>query len=257
MTNYRKVARFFSRYISLGLIVLIFIITTGLKGPGDNKSSVYNVARLKKPMKIDGNWDKPQWKKVEAADIANYMGAIPGFRPGAQAKLLYDDDNLYVIFQVKDRYVRCLTKEFNGPVWKDSAVEFFFAPDSAFKGKYFNLETNCGGTPLMHYNTVPRKESKKVENEDLQKIELAHSLPQIIDPEMSDPVTWTLEYRIPFAMLEKFSNVTRPGKGVEWRANLYKIAENSSNPHYITWSVVENDKPNFHMPRFFGILKFK
>lgn len=109
----------------------------------------------------------------------------------------------------------------------------------------------------MHYNTVPRKESKKVENEDLQKIELAHSLPQIIDPEMSDPVTWTLEYRIPFAMLEKFSNVTRPGKGVEWRANLYKIAENSSNPHYITWSVVENDKPNFHMPRFFGILKFK
>ncbi len=109
----------------------------------------------------------------------------------------------------------------------------------------------------MHYNLVPRKESKQLEPDDIEKIEMAHSLPELIDPEISDPVTWTLEYRIPFVMLEKYSKVTRPETGVEWRANFYKIAENSSNPHYITWSVVENSKPNFHLPRFFGHLKFK
>jgi hypothetical protein len=238
---------------TISLIVLFVAVSSfSMK-----QESVYNVSRLKKPMKIDGNWDKPQWQKAQVIDIVNYMGTIPGFRPVVKAKMMYDDENIFVIFQVQDQYVRCLTKDYNGPVWKDSCCEFFFSADSGFPERYFNLEMNCGGTPLMHYNLIPRKESKTLDIEDIKKIEIAHSLPQIIDPEMSSPVTWTLEYRIPLAMLEKYGGVTRPKKGVEWRANFYKIAENNSNPHYITWSVVENSKPNFHMPQFFGKLKFE
>jgi hypothetical protein len=221
------------------------------------KEPVYKITRLMQPMKIDAVWDKPELKSVQPVDINNYMGNIPGFRPEAQAKMMYDDENIYLIFHVKDRYVRCLTQEINGPVWEDGAVEFFFAPDTNKPLLYFNLETNCGGTPLMHYNLVPRKESKVLSNEDILSVEIAHTLPKIIDPEMKEPVTWTLEYRIPIAMLEKYSSITHPKKGVEWKANFYKIAENSSNPHYITWSPVENDKPDFHKPEFFGKLIFE
>jgi cellulose/xylan binding protein with CBM9 domain len=230
---------------------------TALKEIVTEKSSTYHVARTNQSMTIDADWDKSQWQNIESVEITNYMGEIPAFRPVANAKMVYDDNNIYVIFQVQDRYVRCLTNKINGPVWEDSAVEFFFAPDSKNPERYFNLETNCGGTALLHYNLVPRKKSNKVETEEIEKIEIAHSLPQLIDPEMTDPVIWTLEYRIPFIMLEKYSKVTRPGTGVVWRANFYKIAENSSNPHYITWSVIENSKPNFHLPQFFGKLEFK
>jgi hypothetical protein len=58
-------------------------------------------------------------------------------------------------------------------------------------------------------------------------------------------------------MFEKYSQVTYPKPGVEWRANFYKIAENNSNPHFITWSVVINDQPNFHLPQYFGLVKFQ
>ena len=98
--------------------------------------------------------------------------------------------------------MRCITKEINVPVWKDSADEFFFSPDPKHPLLYFNVETNCGGTPLMHYNLVPKK-------------------------------------------------------GVAWKAIFYKVAENSSNPHYITWSVIENDQSDFHKPEFFGKLIFE
>lgn len=243
--------------LKISLIALFVVIYSFSNEPVMKKESVYNVARLGEPMKIDAIWDKPQWKNIQAIEITNYMGTIPGFKPLAQAKMMYDADNLYVIFHVKDRYVRCITKEINGPVWEDGAVEFFFAPDIKQPLLYFNLETNCGGTPLMHFNLVPRKESKELSKEDIKKIEIAHTLPQIIDPEMKDPVTWTLEYRIPLAILEKYFKITRPGKGVEWKANFYKIAENSSNPHYITWSVVEIEKPDFHRPEFFGRLIFE
>jgi hypothetical protein len=239
-------------FLTIFLVIYSFTSETTMK-----KESVYNVTRLKQPMKIDAIWDKPQWKNAEPVNISNYMGDIPGFKPEAQAKMMYDDANIYVIFHVRDRYVRCLTKDINGPVWEDGAVEFFFAPDSREPLLYFNLETNCGGTPLMHFNLVPRKESRELSKEDILKIEIAHTLPQIIDPEIKDPVTWTLEYRIPLAILEKYSKVTHPKKGVEWKANFYKIAENNSNHHYITWSIVENDKPDFHKPEFFGKLIFE
>jgi hypothetical protein len=218
---------------------------------------IYKVSRLAKPIKIDGDWQKLEWQNSDSIIIINYMGKIPVFQPVAKARMLYDDENLYMIFQVKDRYVRCITNSINGPVWEDSCVEFFFSPDNNSPLRYFNLEVNCGGTPLMHYNIVPSENIKILEVRDIEMIEIAHSLPQIVDPEISDPITWTLEYKIPLILAEKYSAVTLPKPGVEWRANFYKIAENSSNPHYLTWSVVNNAVPDFHLPQFFGLLKFQ
>lgn len=254
--------RFCTHFSVLVLILLIQISCSNKhksETPVDivKKETSYNVKRLEQSMIIDASWDKTQWQNISAVSITNYMGSVPKLKPVVEAKMMYDDNNIYVIFRVQDQYVRCLTSEFNGPVWEDSACEFFFAPDSSYKERYFNIEMNCGGTPLMHFNLVPRVETKVLDIEDIKQIEIAHSLPQIVDPEINTPVTWTLEYKIPLSMLEKYSGVTHPQKGVEWRANFYKIAENNSNPHYITWAVVENDKPNFHLPQFFGKLKFE
>ena len=202
-------------------------------------------------MKIDADWNKAEWNNIKALNVRNFIREDPKFRPKVQAKMAYDQDNIYVIFRVKDRYVRSVTTAINGPVWKDSAVEFFFSPDTAAPATFFNLEMNCGGTPLLGYR--PRKP----EVEDIKKIEIAHSLPEVVDPEITRPVTWTVEYRIPLDMLAKYSNLTRPAKGISWRANFYKIAENNSNPHHATWSVISHPKPTFHLPQYFGTLNFR
>ncbi len=219
-------------------------------------TSVYHVSKLEQPIAIDGNWDKQQWQNIDAVEITNFMGEIPKFRPTVLAKMMYNDENLFVIFSVRDRFVRCITNDINGPVWEDSCVEFFFSPDPNLPERYFNLEINCGGTPLMHYNIIAGKEYGPIEIEDLNKVEIAHSLPQVIDPEITDYVDWTIEYRIPLSIISKYSNLARPSKGVEWRGNFYKIAENNSNPHYMTWAVVNNVTPDFHLPHFFGTLIF-
>jgi hypothetical protein len=242
--------------VKTGLMILVGTFCSFSEAPVTDDAPVYHVGKLKKPMKIDADWNKAQWKNVRSINITNYMGTVPEFKPETQVKMLYDNDYVYVIFHVKDRYVKCITDRINGPVWQDSAVEFFFAPDPRLPLLYFNLETNCGGTPLLSYNLVPRKESKRIDLDDIKKVEIASTLPKIIDPEISNPVEWTLEYRIPLDVLEKYSNAARPQKGVEWKANFYKIAEITSNPHYITWAEVINEKPDFHRPEFFGRLIF-
>lgn len=217
----------------------------------------YAVAALDQSLPIDGRWDKAAWESVPAVPIAHYMGKKPAFEPSVVAKMQYDTASLYVIFRVQDRYVRSVTRAINGPVWKDACVEFFFAPDVAHPTRYFNLEVNAGGTPLLHYNTVAKKKVKPLAEEDIRKVEIAHSLPARVDPEIKDSVTWTVEYRIPLVLLRKYAEITSPTSGVVWRGNFYKIAENNSNPHYLTWAPVDRPAPDFHVPESFGELRFK
>ena len=241
------------------LILIPFLITMSSSNQTEFSNQdfpTYQVKRLSGEMAIDADWNKPQWKAAESLKITNYLGEMPGFRPVAEAKVLYDDLNLYVIFRVQDRFVRSITTTINGPVWKDSCVEFFFSPNSSLPLQYFNTETNCGGTPLMSFRENPEADLVRLPDEEIQMIEMAHSLPAVVDPELTDPTTWTLEYRMPLAVISKYSQVTKPGPGVKWKANFFKIAEINSNPHYITWSEVKNKEVNFHQPQFFGHLEF-
>jgi hypothetical protein len=253
-------------YVSYLLLLILPVNFTGrIRNTPEGKTSimqaqetpVYQVARLKKSIVIDANWNKAQWKKIKPIEIKHYMGKVSNFQPEVQSKMMYDDVNLYVIFQVKDRYVKSVTTEYNGPVSTDSCVEFFFSPDSQFPLRYFNLEVNAGGTPLMFYIAKPMSEVKKLLPDELKQIQIAHSLPATVDPEITEPVTWTIEYRIPISILSKYANVTHPAKGVSWKANFYKTGSKTSNPNYITWSVVDFPRPNFHLPQFFGTIQFQ
>lgn len=217
----------------------------------------YEVSALNEKMPVDGQWDKPQWRKVPALKIENRMGDEPRFRPVTEAKVRYDASNVYVIFRVRDKYVKSTVTTYNGNVSGDSCVEFFFAPNANEPLHYFNLEVNAGGTPLIFFVTNPWTEYVKLPDTSIARIEIAHSLPAVVDPEIPKEVTWTIEYRIPLDMLRTFTSVTMPAPGVSWRANFYKTGSKTSNPHYYTWSPVSNPVPNFHLPAYFGKINFE
>jgi hypothetical protein len=222
-----------------------------------HNDAVYHVKKLSGPITIDGNWNKDQWKNISVVKVEKHMGGMPAFAPTVEAKMTYDNENVYVIFRVQDRHVQSTVTEINGPVSTNSCVEFFFSPDSQQPLHYFNLEINAGGTPLLFYITKPWSGVTKLKDEEIRQIEIAHSLPSVVDPEMEGPVTWTIEYRIPLSLLKKYSNVTQPAPGVQWKGNFYKTGSKTSNPNYMTWSFVDNEKPNFHLPQFFGTLIFQ
>ena len=96
-----------------------------------------------------------------------------------------------------------------------------------------------------------------IKMEDFANIEIAHSMPEIVDPEITEPTTWTVEYRLPFSILKNYADVVMPASGETWRANFYKCADATSQPHWLTWAPVEFSRPNFHLPEFFGTLSFE
>ena len=185
-------------------------------------------------MLIDGNWDKPVWNKVESLTIANDNDWAPSYKPLTEVKLCYDDKHLYVIFRVQDRYVKCMTQKQNGPVWQDSCVEFFFSPDPNNSQKYFNIEINCSGYAHMAYQRVPRIDNDFFTAEDIRATRIAHTINGLVVEEIEQPMEWTIDYRLPFALLAKYAEFPYPKKGTTWMVNFFKCAENNSHPHWLS-----------------------
>lgn len=224
----------------------------------------YVVKRASEKPALRGLWDSSVWQGANELVVSNPLPELPaevkdkGHAPETRARVLYDDKGLYVFFRVKDRYVRCVATEYRGKVWEDACAEFFVQP-KADRG-YFNFEINCGGTMLLSYHENPgwTGESKDgpVPWERARSVEIYHSMPAIVDPEIEDEVTWQLEYFIPFALLEEYVGPLGPVSGQTWRANFYKCAETNSHPHWLTWSPILQGM-DFHAPVYFGVLRFE
>ena len=173
-------------------------------------------------------------------------------------RLCYDLQGIHGLFEVEDRFVRCVRTEYGSEIWKDSCVEFFVEPKSGHG--YFNFEFNCGGAFLVNHVVDPTrtavgfKEFVRIPESIARSVRVRPSLPPLIEPEIVQAVTWTLEFFVPLLLLEKYVGPLGEVSGQAWRGNFFKCAEENSHPHWAAWSPV--DEFNFHRPKCFGELRF-
>ncbi len=203
------------------------------------------------------NWNATPWCGVQDLPLTYHMGPPPEHRPTTRVKLGYDEKALHLLFHVEDNYIRAKATQNQDAVCTDSCVEFFFTPAEDTISGYFNLEMNCGGTMLFHYHPRNQKAGIALPEAACRQIRIVHSLPKRIEQEICTPTTWFLACSLPFSLLRNYCNLAWPQAGTIWRANLYKCADHSSYPHWLTWSQVSSPRPNFHLPAFFGILEFR
>jgi Carbohydrate-binding family 9 len=206
-----------------------------------------------------GNWDKPSWNRAETLEIGNFRPEGSDHRPRTLARLLHSAEGIHGMFQVHDRYVRCLRTNYFDEVWKDSCVEFFAEPKPG-RG-YFNFEFNCGGAFLCSHIVNPErtpggfKEFTKLPAEIGRTIRVRSSLPPRTELEIAEPIVWTLSFSIPLSLFEHYVGPLGDLKGQTWRGNFYKCAEENSHPHWASWAPV--DEFNFHRPDCFGKIQFE
>lgn len=149
------------------LLMLILSFTVASCSSTKVTNEVYHVCNIIKTPEINGEWNKDPWKDIELIFITNHVGDKSNHKPVVKVKAAYDKKAIYVLFQVHDRFVRCSVEEYQGPVWEDSCVEFFFTPSSDVSQGYFNLEINCGGTAFFAYQKAPGKGRIHIPRENL------------------------------------------------------------------------------------------
>ena len=98
------------------VFLLLVNMSSAQQSSVDNSSNflVYNVKQSAKTVDVNDGWNESGWKGIKSIKIRNYMGQIPVFKPEADVKMTYDNDYIYVIYRVKDRYVKSVTEKING-----------------------------------------------------------------------------------------------------------------------------------------------
>ena len=186
---------------------------------------------------------------AEKHSLAFAPWADYSYRPEVHFSIAYNDDHLFLQYLINEAHLQAAQGKTNDPVYQDSCVEFFISFDEG--ASYFNFEFNCIGTVLAGYGKS--KTERSWLPEDLLQTIHVQSLIQKGGGQRN--ATWELTVVLPPDVFSfpAFSSL----KGKECRANFYKCGDQLPEPHFLAWSNIQSGQPDFHLPQFFGTLRFE
>lgn len=154
---------------------------------------------------------------------------------------------LFLHYHVKGEQLRAVTAEDQGPVWEDSCVEFFCQVPG--EKHYMNFETNCIGAMVASRRLGRAEEVTPLPPEEMAQIRRRCSYPRTPFEEKDGLFEWDVELQIPLSLIFRNGQPVFPQT---LRANFYKCADKTKQPHFLSWQPVRVPKPDFHRPEFFG-----
>jgi hypothetical protein len=186
----------------------------------------------------------------EEQHIDNLPWGGNGCRPQVSFCMAYTTNSVLLKYSVKEQYLKAVYRQINDPVYKDSCVEAFIAFNN--ESNYYNLEFNCLGTALAGYGSG-RDDRTLVKKQLVETIKNHH---QIKSPATAhnELIEWELTLNIPFALFEHHDITSL--KNQVCNVNFYKCGDELPEPHFLSWNNIIYPEPNFHLPEFFGKVKF-
>lgn len=228
----------------------------------------YACQRTSTPLPIDGTMTHPAWQDApwtsDFVDIRGTDAGTPRFQ--TRAKLLYDDEFLYLGAVLEEPHVWSTMAEQNTWLYLENNFELFLDPDGDGQN-YYEFEVNPLKT--IWEITLPKPYSAggvAVDPTNLPGLRYeVHIDGTLNDPSDTD-TGWSVELALPWTDLAQFnSNQTPPAPGDEWRMNLMRIEWNhevvdggyrkGEEQDFWVWSpqyVVD-----MHKPEQWGVLEFR
>lgn len=174
---------------------------------------------------------------------------IQGRKPEVRFAIVHFETGIALKFYVEEQYTIARYQQSNDPVYKDSCVEFFIALGD--EDVYYNFEFNSLGSCLMGFGPQSRANRIYQSPETIDQIKRSVSL-QTTRP--GSGVHWEITIMIPITVF--CSHQLSSLSGRECRANFYKCGDELPQPHFLSWSNIRAQQPDFHQPAFFGKLSF-
>lgn len=227
----------------------------------------YTCARVKAPPVIDGRGDDAAWQAAEAVslvDVKFLSGDRRHSRP-TQVQMVWDDDQLYVLFTATDPDVWSTLAQRDDPLWDQEVVEIFMDPNGD-RANYVEIEVNPLNTIVDLLVTLPFRDG----GEGMFGWSPEYTTATYVDGTVNDPgdtdASWSMELALPWALLREApldvlgERRAPPDPGDHWRINFYRYerlrdgGRETGVIEYSAWSPV--GRVDFHVPERFGIVTF-
>lgn len=186
--------------------------------------------------------------------INTFPWGRPDIYPESYGELSLKKDGIFVKLYSSEKYIRATVSEVNGPVYRDSCLEFFFSPCRSKSPAYFNFEANPLGTLYLGYSPDgTRSASAPVDWERYKEV-------INIKAEISESMDfWSVCYTVPFDFIREYQPDFDPEKDGYIFGNMYKCGDDTKYPHYAVCNPIDISdviKPDFHVARYFNKMHF-
>jgi hypothetical protein len=223
-----------------------------LSAAGQSLSS-YAIHKASSPIRIDGKLNEAAWRDAVPVGDFHFNWWKEGEKEPTIAKLLWDDENLYVSWYCRDQHISASVVQRHGPVSKDDCVEIFLSPDPEHFENYYTFEINAIGTMLNRCRTKWWTGPPTWDPEGVRYRTTYQGLAGKQESPQDDH--WIMELAIPFRNFARDAAHTPPHEGDQWRLNLMRTG-GMTNKQDSTWSPLPAGVRSFHTPSAFGYVKF-
>ena len=216
----------------------------------DFKRPEYIIYRAATSISIDGKLDETAWKSAPEIDDFKFPWWKSGKKEGTVAKMLWDDQYLYVAHICEDSWITARCREHDGPVSRDDCFEVMVAPNINKPMNYYNIEWNVLGTFVDGHRVQKKKQAW-----DASDVRISGKYVGTLNDDTDVDQHWVVEVAIPFKNFENVATQTPPRPGYRWNLNLNRHG-GDSNMQYSSWSKADTPAPAFHTPHRFGRVIF-
>jgi hypothetical protein len=203
------------------------MVSTGVLAPSiPFRPRSYLCQRTKEVAFMDGRIDKPFWDHApwteDFVDIAGADRPAPAKR--TRAKMLWDDEYLYVGAVVEENEIWAKQTEHDSVIFEDNDFELFIDPDGDTHA-YYELEINALGTTWDLLLIKPYRDGGPAVNGwELRGMRSAVH----VDGRVNDPAaqsrSWSVELALPWASLCECAQAGKhPRAGDYWRVNFSRV----------------------------------
>jgi hypothetical protein len=215
----------------------------------------YEVKRATSPIVIDGKLDDKAWATANTGELTFPWDSQTGAKQKTVARLLWDDDNLYVSYDCEDADVTAQFTQRDDQTWQDDAVEIFINPRPAQTTAYIGLEMNARGV-IYDYLLVTVAPGSRMffKRFNLEGVKVGVAVNGTLNDRSDKDKGWSLEVSIPWVNFEEFSK--RPSPGTVWTFNLNRWDGVEPNRRMSIWSDSMQERPGPHAPERFGEMRF-
>lgn len=186
----------------------------------------YVCLRAPAPLVVDGALDEAAWRDASWTDpFVDIEGpARPAPRFITRAKLLWDDDNLYVGADIEEPDLWGTLTERDAVIFHDNDFELFIDPDGDTH-EYYELEINVLGTVWDLLLIRPYRDGGPAVNAwDIAGLRAAVRLDGTLNDPSDRDHGWTVELALPWAVLRECAHREAPPRdGDRWRLNFSRV----------------------------------
>jgi hypothetical protein len=205
---------------------------------------------------IDGETDEAAWQS--AGRTRSFVNTLNGSaaEPRTHARVMWDDEHLYVAFDVHDDFVRNTHDERDAHLWEQDAVEIMVDPDGDGRN-YFEMQVSPTGEVFdTRYDT--RRQPQPFGHVDWNGgLEAAVSVRGTANDDGEDQ-GYTAEIAIPWSAFDAGEPAaSRPEAGATWRMNLYVMDSRPGGAAQRSAGWSPTHERDFHVPTRFGRVTFE